>query len=157
MRRWCWKARREIEVVSEMQVIFDYGNASFHVPESAVGFQVDTRYGNIVDHGTRFSLSLGEESNEARLAVREGEIAIHHSSGEVKHLFTDETARIDEKQLQSGQRPGRGGRAGCQRTGRDPQYGWSGDVDHLQRSISEEPTQSGVSDGQIRMKPIRLL
>ena len=94
-----------IEVVSEMQVIFDYGNASFHVPESAVGFQVDTRYGNIVDHGTRFSLSLSQDDQEARLAVREGEIAIHHSSGQVKHLFTDETARIDAKQLQSGNDP----------------------------------------------------
>ncbi len=95
----------KIEVVSEMQVIFDYGNASFNVPENAVGFQVDTRYGNIVDHGTRFSLSLSQDDQEARLAVREGEIAIHHASGEVKHLFTDETARIDEKQLQSGNDP----------------------------------------------------
>ena len=95
----------KIEVVSEMQVIFDYGNASFNVPESAVGFQVDTRYGHIVDHGTRFSLSLGEESNEARLAVNEGEVAIHHSGGEVKHLFTSETALIDEKQLRSSNDP----------------------------------------------------
>lgn len=94
-----------IDVVSEMQVIFDYGNASFHVPERAVGFQVDTRYGNIVDHGTRFSLSLGEDDQAARLAVREGEIAIHHAGGEVKHLFTDETARIDARQLQSGNDP----------------------------------------------------
>lgn len=95
----------KIEVVSEMQVIFDYGNASFNVPDSAVGFQVDTRYGQIVDHGTRFSLSLGEGSNEARLAVTEGEVAVHHSGGEVKHLFTDETARIDAKQLRSGNDP----------------------------------------------------
>lgn len=95
----------KIEVVSAMQVIFDYGNASFNVPESAVGFQVDTRYGNIVDHGTRFSLSLGEESNEARLAVKEGEVAIHHHGGEVKHLFTSETALIDEQQLRSSEDP----------------------------------------------------
>jgi hypothetical protein len=95
----------KIELVSEMRVIFDYGNASFNVPDSAVGFRVDTRYGDIVDHGTRFSLSLGEESDEARLAVSEGEVAIHHFSGEVKHLFTDEMARIDEKQLQSGNDP----------------------------------------------------
>ncbi|MDG1669606.1 MAG: FecR domain-containing protein, partial [Akkermansiaceae bacterium] len=95
----------KIEVVSEMQLIFDYGNASFNVPESAVGFQIDTRYGHIVDHGTRFSLSLGKESDEALLAVLEGEIAIHHSNGEVKHLFTDETVRIDAKQLQSSNYP----------------------------------------------------
>ncbi|MDF1862353.1 MAG: FecR domain-containing protein [Verrucomicrobiales bacterium] len=95
----------KIEVVSEMQVIFDYGNASFHVPESAVGFQVDTRYGQIVDHGTRFSLSLGDGEDEARLAVNEGEVAIHHSGGEVKHLFTSETALFNEKQLQSNNDP----------------------------------------------------
>ena len=94
-----------IEVVSGMKVVFGYGNASFYVPESAAGFQVDTRYGNIVDHGTRFSLSLSQDDQEARLAVREGEIAIHHSSGQVKHLFTDETARIDGKQLQAGNDP----------------------------------------------------
>ncbi len=95
----------QIEVVSEMQVIFDYGNASFHVPESAIGFQVDTRYGRIVDHGTRFSLSLGQQGREARLAVREGEIAIHHANGDVQHLYDDETARVDEKQIQADNDP----------------------------------------------------
>jgi len=94
-----------IEVVSEMRVFFDYGSASFNVPDSAVGFQIDTRYGHIVDHGTRFSLSLGEESDEARLAVSEGEVAIHHHGGEVKHLFADEAALIDQKQLRSSTDP----------------------------------------------------
>lgn len=95
----------KIEVVSEMEVIFDYGNASFNVPERAIGFQIDTRYGQIVDHGTRFSLSLGEGEDEARLAVNEGEVAIHHSGGEVKHLFTSEAALFDEKQLRSSEDP----------------------------------------------------
>lgn len=95
----------KIEVVSEMEVIFDYGNASFEVPESAIGFQIETRYGQIVDHGTRFSLSLGEGEEEARLAVSEGEVAIYHSGGEVKHLFTSEAALFDEKQLQSSDDP----------------------------------------------------
>ncbi|MDG2254815.1 MAG: FecR domain-containing protein [Opitutaceae bacterium] len=89
------------EVVSEMHVIFDFGNASFHVPESAVGFQVDTSYGKVVDHGTRFSLSLGQDDEEARLVVLEGEVAIHHSGGEVKHLFTDETVRMNQRNLLS--------------------------------------------------------
>ncbi|MEM1294655.1 MAG: FecR domain-containing protein [Verrucomicrobiota bacterium] len=95
----------QIEVVSEMRVIFDYGNASFHVPESAVGFQVDTRYGNVVDHGTRFSLSLGQDDEGARVAVLDGEVAVHHSSGEVKHLFTDESARMDEEELRASSDP----------------------------------------------------
>ncbi|MGJ8641125.1 MAG: hypothetical protein ACSHYA_17170 [Opitutaceae bacterium] len=88
-----------IEVVSDMQIIFDYGNASFFVPDSAIGFQVNTRLGNVVDHGTRFSLSLGEDESEARLAVDEGEIAIHHNDGSVKHLVTTETARMDEESI----------------------------------------------------------
>lgn len=87
------------EVISNMQIIFDYGNASFYVPENAIGFQVNTRLGNVVDHGTRFSLSLGENELEARLAVDEGEIAIHHNDGSVKHLLTTETARMDEQSI----------------------------------------------------------
>lgn len=88
-----------IEVLSEMQVVFHYGDASFNVPESAVGFQVETSYGNIVDHGTRFSLSFSQDEQDARLAVGEGEVAIHHSNGQVKHLYTDEKVRIDDKQF----------------------------------------------------------
>jgi hypothetical protein len=88
-----------LEVISEMKIFFHYGNASFHVPESAVGFQVDTSYGNIVDHGTRFSLSLSQNHKDARLAVGEGEVAIHHPNGLVKHLYTDETVRINKKKV----------------------------------------------------------
>lgn len=88
-----------IEVHSDMQITFDYGNASFFVPEDAIGFQVNTRLGNVVDLGTRFSLSLGEGENEARLSVDEGEIAIHHNDGSVKHLVTAESARMDEESI----------------------------------------------------------
>ncbi|MGJ8641875.1 MAG: hypothetical protein ACSHX9_00580 [Luteolibacter sp.] len=89
-----------IEVVSEMEIIFDYGNASFSVPDQAIGFQVNTRHGKVIDLGTRFSLSLGEDLNEeARLVVDEGEIALHHNDGSVKHLVTEETASMDEKSI----------------------------------------------------------
>lgn len=88
-----------IEVVSDMKIIFDYGNASFYVPDKAVGFQVNTRLGKVVDLGTRFSLSVGEDESEARLAVDEGEIAVHHNAGIVKHLVTRETARMDQESI----------------------------------------------------------
>lgn len=89
-----------IEVVSEMEIIFDYGNASFSVPDTAIGFQVNTRHGKVIDLGTRFSLSLGEdEDGEARLVVDEGEIALHHNDGSVKHLVTEEAASMDGKSI----------------------------------------------------------
>ncbi|MBK1855605.1 FecR domain-containing protein [Verrucomicrobiaceae bacterium 5K15] len=88
-----------IEVVSEMEIIFDYGNASFHVPEQAVGFEVNTRHGKVIDLGTRFSLSMGEGNSGARLSVEEGEIAVHHNRGAVKHLVTMERASMDENSI----------------------------------------------------------
>ncbi|MGJ8656590.1 MAG: FecR domain-containing protein [Akkermansiaceae bacterium] len=88
-----------IEVVTDMEIIFDYGNASFSVPEQAIGFQVTTRHGKVVDLGTRFSLSIGENQGKSRLTVEEGEIALHHNDGSVKHLVTEETASMDEKSI----------------------------------------------------------
>ena len=93
------EAPAKIEIVSDMEVIFDYGQASFTVPEQAIGFRVDTRYGSVIDHGTRFSIQLRQHEEEARLAVHEGEIAIHHRGGEVQHLVTDESAQMDELEL----------------------------------------------------------
>jgi hypothetical protein len=95
------KAPAKIEIVSDMQVIFDYGQASFQVPESAVGFRVDTRFGRVVDHGTKFSLQLPKGAEEATLAVQEGEISLHHNKGEVQHLLTNEAALMTTDALKA--------------------------------------------------------
>ena len=93
-------------------------------------------------------MSLGEGGNEARLAVSEGEVAIHHHGGEVKHLFTDEAARIDEMQLQTGNDPASEGGLDAKEPVVTLGTGGAGNVDHLHRSLSEEQAQPGISDGQ---------
>jgi len=86
------EAPTKIEIISDMRVIFDYGQASFHVPDRAFGFRVDTPFGHVVDHGTKFSLQLPKGTDEATFAVQEGKIALHHHNGDVQHLLTNEAA-----------------------------------------------------------------
>jgi hypothetical protein len=95
------KAPTKFEVVSGMQVMFDYGEASFYAPESAKGFQVDTRFGQVVDHGTKFSLELQQGADEARFSVQEGEIALHHNKGDVQHLLANEAAQMTTSALEA--------------------------------------------------------
>ena len=86
------EAPTKIDIISDMRVILDYGQASFHVPDRAVGFRVDTPFGQVVDHGTKFSLQLPKGADEATFAVQEGKIALHHHNGDVQHLLTTEAA-----------------------------------------------------------------
>jgi len=73
------------------------------VPESAVGFRVDTRYGSVIDHGTEFSLQIRTDGPGGILAaVHDGEIAIRHRDGEVRHLMAGEAAEVGEKEIRVG-------------------------------------------------------
>jgi len=94
------EAPTKIEIISDMRVIFDYGQASFHVPDRAVGFRVDTPFGHVVDHGTKFSLQLPKGSDEATFAVQEGKIVLHHHNGDVQHLLTTEAAMMTADTLE---------------------------------------------------------
>ena len=97
------EAPAKFTVVSAMRVQFDYGDPSFFVPDSAVGFRVDTRYGSVIDHGTEFSLRIrADEPRGMMAAVYDGEIAIHHRDGEVRHLMTSEVAEVGEKEIRVG-------------------------------------------------------
>ncbi|MEM0969122.1 MAG: FecR domain-containing protein [Verrucomicrobiota bacterium] len=93
------EAPAKLNIVSDMEVRFHYGQASVHVPEQAIGFRVDLPYGHVIDHGTRFSIQLREHEEHARLAVQEGEIAIHHREGKVRHLLSNEAANVSLRQI----------------------------------------------------------
>ena len=94
------EAPTKIDIISDMRVILDYGQASFHVPDRAVGFRVDTPFGQVVDHGTKFSLQLPKGADEATFAVQEGKIALHHHNGDVQHLLTNEAALMTTDTLE---------------------------------------------------------
>ena len=99
------EAPAKFEVVSEMQVVFDYGNAAFYCPDGAAGFQVETRFGRVVDQGTRFTLQLRQHQQSARLAVKEGEVELHLTGNEVRRLKTNETALMTAGSLSTASDP----------------------------------------------------
>ena len=63
------------EVRDAMNVFFESGVSSFHIPETATGFTVDTADTEVVDLGTAFGLVTGREG-ETNVAVFEGEVEV---------------------------------------------------------------------------------
>lgn len=89
------EAPAKIEIVSTMELNALSGVISIHVSDSAKGFRVNTPNGHAIDHGTRFSVSVSEDDQLAEFEVQEGEISLHHNSGEVQHLFTGEALNMN--------------------------------------------------------------
>ena len=58
-------------------------------------FRVNTPNGYAIDHGTRFSVSVSQSGKLAEFEVQDGEISLHHNSGEVRHLFTGEALNMN--------------------------------------------------------------
>ncbi len=58
------------------------GAAVIDVPESAIGFVMETPDGYAVDHGTRFAVSVGEENEGTDFEVLDGEISVFHPKTE---------------------------------------------------------------------------
>ena len=63
-------------VKDAMNVYFESGVATFHVPDGAEGFTVGTEDGEVVDLGTAFGISTRSEGR-TEVAVFEGEVEVH--------------------------------------------------------------------------------
>jgi hypothetical protein len=93
------EAPAKVELISAMEIKVISGTISMYVRESAQGFKVNTPNGYAIDHGTRFSVSIGDDKKSAEFKVQEGKISLHHESGEVKHLTDKEASKMDPKSL----------------------------------------------------------
>lgn len=67
-----------LELLSPMTVKLFSGVGVVQVPESAIGFIVETPDGYAVDYGTRFSVSVNHQQQSSIFEVLNGEIAVHH-------------------------------------------------------------------------------
>ena len=65
----------KIEVVDEMRVVLLRGVVTATIPESAVGFVVDTDTAHIVDLGTAFGVSVGDDGT-TDVCVFDGEVTV---------------------------------------------------------------------------------
>jgi len=89
----------KVELISAMEIKVISGSISMYVRESAQGFRVNTPNGYAIDHGTRFSVSISDDNKSAEFKVQEGEISLHHESGEVKHLKDKEASKMSKGSL----------------------------------------------------------
>ena len=87
------EAPANLELISSMRAKLFGGAAVVSVPESAIGFVLETPDGYVVDHGTQFAVSVGSHE-KSDFEVIEGEISVHLAS-------TGEEARLNEKQSAS--------------------------------------------------------
>ncbi len=68
----------QLELISDMKGKLVSGAAVVDVPESAIGFVVETPSAYAVDHGTRFTVRVRPDKGLAEFEVLEGEISVHH-------------------------------------------------------------------------------
>jgi ferric-dicitrate binding protein FerR (iron transport regulator) len=70
-----------LEILDEMHIILGRGVATATVPDSAIGFSVDTSAARIVDKGTDFGVSVGDDGL-TEVCVFDGEVEVdHHAAG----------------------------------------------------------------------------
>lgn len=109
------EAPAQLELVSEMRARLNSGTAVMEVPESAMGFILDTPDGYAIDFGTRFAVNIDEQRNATDFELLEGEIEVHHSeSGESLRLnqvgaaasvSTDSLRRLKEVSMSESAEP----------------------------------------------------
>ncbi|SMP78882.1 FecR family protein [Neorhodopirellula lusitana] len=76
-----------LELITPMRGRILSGRARIDVPESAIGFIMETPNGYAVDHGTEFSVSVDPSNDSSSFKVLDGEISVYVSS-------TGENARL---------------------------------------------------------------
>lgn len=86
------------------RVILKRGRGTAHVSPMALGFTVQTRWADVVDHGTDFGVIVAADGS-AQAHVLEGAVSLQAKQDDGKagslRLNSDEAARITSKQLAS--------------------------------------------------------
>ena len=87
----------EIELISTMKTRLVSGMAMVEVPESAIGFVLETPDGYAIDYGTRFAVAVDPIKNLSSFEVIDGEIGVHHPvSGAEVRLVDNQTISIEK-------------------------------------------------------------
>ncbi len=85
----------EIEVVNEMHVVLHRGVVTATIPESAVGFVVDTSAAHVVDLGTSFGVSVSDDG-QTDVCVFDGEVEVSSSETAPRLLREGQAIRASE-------------------------------------------------------------
>ena len=75
-------------LINSMKCELTNGTAVTYVPDSALGFRIITPAADIVDYGTRFSVTVFEASGETHTRVMEGKVQVeYHQSAQIVELI----------------------------------------------------------------------
>ena len=93
------EAPATLDLISAMRCRLEAGAGVVNVPDSAIGFIVETPGGYTEDFGTRFAIRVDEEQQQSDLQLIEGEIEVHHTqSGESLRLSDTGSAVLVSEQ-----------------------------------------------------------
>jgi len=94
------EAPSELTLIDAMNVQLVKGTVVVDIPESAIGFQVKTPSANVVDFGTRFSVSVAPGTGGTRTQVYEGLVEVQSPlSGEIVSLKTGQRNLVEKGKL----------------------------------------------------------
>ncbi|MDG0994694.1 MAG: FecR domain-containing protein [Akkermansiaceae bacterium] len=94
------EAPSELTLIDAMNVQLVKGTVVVDIPESAIGFQVKTPSANVVDFGTRFSVSVAPDTGRTRTQVYEGLVEVQSPlSGEIVSLKTGQRNSVEKGKL----------------------------------------------------------
>jgi len=80
-----------LKLIDSMQCELINGTAVTYAPESALGFRIITPEADVVDYGTRFSVTVFEETGETHTRVMEGKVRVEYTrTGEIVALSAGE-------------------------------------------------------------------
>ena len=78
----------QVEVLDEMRMVLHRGVVTATIPESAIGFVVDTAAAQVVDLGTSFGVSVSAEGL-TEVCVFEGEVEVSKQADATPHLLLE--------------------------------------------------------------------
>ena len=83
------EAPASLILTDAMNCVLTRGTVVSDIPESALGFRIKTPSADVVDYGTRFAVSVHEETGETHTHVIEGRVQVEYAqSDEVVELTT---------------------------------------------------------------------
>lgn len=95
------EAPAQLELVDSMRGRLIAGVAFIDVPESAIGFVIETPDGYAVDYGTQFAVRVDEKRQQSDFELIKGEIAVHHpeTGDEVRLTEQGKMASVSKQAL----------------------------------------------------------
>jgi len=91
------EAPTKFQLLSSKRMKLAYGKISANVPQTAIGFLIDTPTSEVVDLGTAFAVEVDHLGRD-EVHVFEGEVVVQSKQGsqsEKLHLYENEAMRID--------------------------------------------------------------